>query len=383
MGKTTVEQNANMYVVVNKLTHQETINESELHVIAGGSIGSLIPVVAEQSKKGVVINASIVGMISLQSYFSSLMTKKMFLNVIIQMITVVKDCEKKLMDVNNLMLNWDYIFLDPRTKKMKCIFWPVVNNQNAVVMAEFFQELPFRVVFTNHENHDYVTQYVSYFKNNAAFSINHFEKMILDMMGNEAESSSYFNNAKVCSMCRKVSEESAKYCPNCGTPLNMAAREVLGISEFIGINDTVDFVPREVLGISEVLGLEETQSFSETGISGSDVTGGTTVLGVDVLEKPVFPYLIREKTQEKINVDKPSFRIGKESIDCDYLISNNNAVSRNHADIITRNHRYYIIDHNSTNKTYVDDLVIPVEKEVELFLGTRIKLANEEFVFYL
>ena len=99
MGKTTVEQNANMYVVVNKLTHQETINESELHVIAGGSIGSLIPVVAEQSKKDVVINASIDGMISLQSYFSSLMTKKMFLNVIIQMITVVKDCEKKLMNV--------------------------------------------------------------------------------------------------------------------------------------------------------------------------------------------------------------------------------------------------------------------------------------------
>lgn len=384
MGKTTVEQNEKMYVVEHKLTHPEAINERELHAITGDSIGSLIPVTTEKSKKGVIIKGSIEGMMSLQSYFSGLMTKKMFLNVILQMIAVVKECEKNLLNVNNLMLDWEYIFLDPRTKKIKCIHWPIVNNQNAIVMAEFFQDLPFRVVFAKHENHDYVTQYLGYFRNHEAFSINDFEKMIVELMGKKAESNSdSTNNSKVCSMCRKVSEESAKYCANCGNPLNQAAREFLGISEVIGINDSVEFVPREVLNISEVLGLEEKQSFSEIAISGSNVMGGTTVLGVDVLEKAAFPYLIRESTQETISVNKPFFLIGKDGSDCDYLISNNNAISRNHVDIITRNRRYYIIDHNSTNKTYVDDRVIPAEKEVELFSGTRIKLANEEFVFYL
>nr|WP_263324565.1 FHA domain-containing protein [Neobacillus sp. Marseille-Q6967] len=383
MGKTTVEQNAKMYVVENKLTHPEAINERELHAITGDSIGSLLPVTTEKSKKGIIIKGSIEGMMSLQSYFSGLMTKKMFLNVILQMIAVVKECEENLLNVNNLMLDWEYIFLDPRTKKIKCILWPIVNNQKAIPVEEFFQEMPFRVVFTKHENHDYITQYLRYFKNNEDFSINDFEKMIVEIMGKKAEiNSDSTNNSKVCSMCRKVSEESAKYCANCGNPLNQAAREVLGISEVIGINDSLEFLPREVLNISEVLGLEDTHTFREATLSGSDVMGGTTVLGVDVLEKTAFPYLIREKTQETISVNKPFYRIGKDSSDCDYLISNNNAISRNHVDIITRNRRYYIIDHHSTNKTYVDDRVIPGEKEVEIFSGTRIKLANEDFVFY-
>lgn len=107
------------------------------------------------------------------------------------------------------------------------------------------------------------------------------------------------------------------------------------------------------------------------------------MLGANGPEELAFPYLIREKTEEKISVDKPSFRIGKENSYCDYFVSDNNAISRSHADIITRDHRYFIIDHNSTNKTYVDGRVIPVEKEIEIFSGTKIRLANEDFVFYI
>lgn len=82
-------------------------------------------------------------------------------------------------------------------------------------------------------------------------------------------------------------------------------------------------------------------------------------------------------------MDKPSFRIGKEKRYCDYFVSDNSAVSRSHADIVTKNKRYYITDLNSTNKTYVDGRAIPVEKEVEIFSGTKLRLANEDFVFYV
>ena len=111
--------------------------------------------------------------------------------------------------------------------------------------------------------------------------------------------------------------------------------------------------------------------------------GGTTVLGSEELDTPNFPYLIRNKNNEKIMVDKPSFRIGKERKYSDYFVSDNNAVSRSHADIITREKRYYIIDLNSTNKTYVDGRAIAIEKEIEIFDGTKLRLANEDFVFYI
>lgn len=398
MGKTTVEQGANKYVVENRLTNAEAINERELNAIAAQLFDRLIPVQTEKSKKGVVVKGTITGMLTLSSYMSGLVSKKMFLDSIIQIVAVLKECEKNLMNVNNLMLDWDYIFVDPRTKKIKCIFWPIVNNQNPIIPSEFLKEIPFRLVFTKHEDLDYVAKYVRYFRNNASFSINSFEKLILELMGkavgrksHEPSGSISYGNAdlistvleetqgdagniaynplshvsgqKTCPNCGQVSLESAKFCPACGAPLTTVQAQ-------------------EKLDISEVLGLNETEVFSETAVLGKEDIGGTTVLGADAFKEHNFPYLLREKTQEKIKVDKTSFRIGKEARYCDYCVTNN-AVSRSHADIITKDHRYYIVDKNSTNKTYVDGRVIPAQKEVEIFSGTKLRLANEGFVFYI
>ena len=110
---------------------------------------------------------------------------------------------------------------------------------------------------------------------------------------------------------------------------------------------------------------------------------GTVVLGFDEPETPSYPYLIREATQEKIMLDKPVFRIGCEKQYCDYFIYDNTYISRSHADIVTRGTRFFVVDKNSTNKTYVDGKVIPAETEVEVFPGTNIRLANENFTLHV
>ena len=118
---------------------------------------------------------------------------------------------------------------------------------------------------------------------------------------------------------------------------------------------------------------------------GTMVLGGnfsdTTVVGYDEPQKPVFPKILRLRSHESWTVDKPNFRIGSERRYCDMFIMDNTYISRSHADILTRNGRYYIIDRNSTNRTYVDGKVIPVEQEVEIFAGSQIRLADEDFVF--
>ena len=94
-----------------------------------------------------------------------------------------------------------------------------------------------------------------------------------------------------------------------------------------------------------------------------------------------YPYLIRRSNGERIPVDKPVFRIGKERSYVDYFVSNNHAISRSHADIICRNGRYYICDRNSTNKTYCNGRMLIPEDEVQIVNGDLLQLANEEFEF--
>ncbi|AST93438.1 hypothetical protein BC6307_20295 [Sutcliffiella cohnii] len=464
MGRITIEQTSNKWAIENRLVHPEVVNERELKAITGGRMDGLIPVSTKSNKKGVVVKTDVTGLIPLRTYFTGVVNKKMFLKVISQLITIVKSCEKNLMNVNNLMLDSDYIFVEPRTKKIACIFWPIVNNQNAQTPSTFFQEIPFSVVFNKHENLDYVSSYLSYFKTQDPFSINSFEKFVLEMLGEVVENKSYIpsgstgstkfgekersvkqdaevaddkskniaynplhthsgansamDRSKICSKCAKINVNSSMYCIDCGSTLPANQIDISGILSEVDEKVYPPLKPsncptcKKVNERSAKFCADCGSSLSKTSTASpknnsmntlneqisddfatvdkeNDTTvlgthdhnyGGTTVLGA---EEPTFPHLVREKTEEKISVNKPSFRIGKEKSYCDYFVLDNNAVSRSHADIITKGDRYFIVDNNSTNKTYVDDRPIPVKQEVEIFSGTKLKLGNEKFTFYI
>ncbi|MDD4492778.1 MAG: DUF6382 domain-containing protein [Eubacteriales bacterium] len=129
----------------------------------------------------------------------------------------------------------------------------------------------------------------------------------------------------------------------------------------------------------------QSMNFGETTVlGGGGKIGETTVLNAgaqaDVAPKP---YLIRAKNNEKILLNKPVFRIGKEKSYVDYFISDNTAISRSHANIIERDGKFYVVDTNSTNHTFVGGQMIQSNTEVEIVHGTTIRLANEDFEFKL
>lgn len=110
--------------------------------------------------------------------------------------------------------------------------------------------------------------------------------------------------------------------------------------------------------------------------------GETTVLNDESQNVPVVtPYLYRIKNNESIPINKPLYRIGKERSFVDYFIGDNSAISRSHANILIKNGKFYIIDTNSTNHTYLNGQMIQSSTEVEINNGDKIRLANEDFEF--
>ena len=95
-----------------------------------------------------------------------------------------------------------------------------------------------------------------------------------------------------------------------------------------------------------------------------------------------FASLIRCISGERIEISKQVFRLGK-GIGCvDYHVDNT-VVSRSHADIVTRDGRYYVCDQNSMNHTYINDTVLPAKIETEIHDGDLLRLADEEFEFHI
>lgn len=125
-------------------------------------------------------------------------------------------------------------------------------------------------------------------------------------------------------------------------------------------------------------------NFGETTVLGGGSIGETTVLSAaNNPNKIIAPHLIRKKNNEKISLNKPVFRIGKERSYVDYFIGDNTAISRSHANIITREGTFFVVDTNSTNHTFVNGAMINSNEEVQINHGDTIRLANEDFDFKL
>ncbi len=121
-------------------------------------------------------------------------------------------------------------------------------------------------------------------------------------------------------------------------------------------------------------------SFNETTVLSPSMLGGeTTVLSAAPTQPN--PMLTRVKTNEKISINKPVFRIGKEKSYVDYFIADNTAISRSHANIHTENGEYFIEDTNSTNHTYINGKLINSNVKTKLTNGDKVRLANEDFTF--
>lgn len=121
-------------------------------------------------------------------------------------------------------------------------------------------------------------------------------------------------------------------------------------------------------------------SFNETTVLTPMMAGGeTTVLSAEPARPN--PCLTRTKTGERISINKPVFRIGKEKSYVDYFIGDNTAISRSHCNIHCDNGEYFIEDTNSTNHTYVNGKIITSNVKTKLVNGDKVRLANEDFTF--
>ncbi len=144
------------------------------------------------------------------------------------------------------------------------------------------------------------------------------------------------------------------------------------------VQQTVIQTPRQSVHFGETI------NFGETTVLCAGRPGETVVLNGTMQQVQVpKPHLVRSRNNETIPLNKPVFRIGKEKSYVDYFIGDNTAVSRSHADIITRDGAYFVVDTNSTNHTFVNGKMIPSNVETEIHDGDKLRFGNEDFEFRL
>lgn len=355
MSKLKVKINNNQIAVISKLDKSEEINLKDFEVFESKFIRGLMRPKVKDNKK---IEYSAPGNMTLQSYLCGGLSDYEFLVVVAQFVECLKKVERHSFKVSNLVLDVRYIFFNNITKEVHFIYQPIINSSSTVNVFSFLYEMIEKTALSYEGDNMLLNNLKDYLGSLKSFSTLAMENYIF----------------KVCPQVYKK-----------------VKRSKTGDSQFLK-NDGWNYYDEKYKSEGTADDYEETGLLDEEGtdvLIEQDDMEGTTVLDNDdgtalLVEKEIsYPYLLRINTYEKVNIDKPVFRIGKEKSYVDYFIMNNNAISRIHADIITKDDNYFIKDNNSTNHTFVNGTRIQVSQNVQIFDGDAIMLANEPFEFHI
>lgn len=377
MNKSKLVKKAGTVQLIVKSQKGQQLDEREVYTINNEGVKGLLYFTIVQKNSAFKLIYNLTGFISLREFLKTPLRKETFSFILKNIFENLNAMQSMNFRQQKLFLDFDHVMVNPATQKLHFVYLPIQSFENGISLRDFLLNMIQIGSFAADEERGYVKKYIAILNDGINFSVFELEQYIRSLKADEGGET----QRKKCQKCQTEISQGTKFCPACGTALEgerLANQNIVYIPPYPAVDGQEEKKTyRKEKG--------DTQNFTTVlGMESNDLRyPPTTTLGLESINAPVFPYLIRKRNNEKIRVDKPAFRIGKEKGYCDYFVSDNSAVSRSHANIITKEKRYYVIDLNSTNHTYVDDRLIQQGQEVEIFSGTKIRLANEEFTFYI
>lgn len=339
MSKLKVSIKKSTVTAMMKAGRKERINETELSQLARIKPCGIMYVT--KTKKDSVIYTCPAN-INLTDRLKKAISKYDFFFMMEQIVIMVQDVYNNGLNVNSVRFNMDDVYINEMTKEMYFIYFPIVGGQESADIVGFIENIIYTMTPVINEDTNYISRFMYYVRSFHGFNGNAIEKYI------SREERAVVNVLK-----------------------NKAVTMQQTMQQQIMQQQTMQ------------------QQIMQQVMQGS--MDGTTVLsddGISVQQiqqmQPVnyhFASLTRQVTGEKIELGKPSFVLGKNPEKSDYAVADNTNISRVHAVITMRNGRYYVMDQNSTNGTFINGRIIKAGQETEILPGDCLMLANEEFIF--
>ena len=329
MSKLKVSIKKSTVTAMMKAGRKERINETELSQLARIKPCGIMHVT--KTKKDSVIYTCPAN-INLTDRLKKAVSKYDFFFMIEQIVIMVEDVYNNGLNVNSVRFNMDDVYINEMTKEMYFIYFPIVGGQESADIVGFIENIIYTMTPVINEDTNYISRFMYYVRSFNGFNGNAIEKYI--------------------------------------------SREERAV---------VNVLKNKAVTMQQTMQQQIMQQVMQGSMDGTTVLSddGISVQQIQQMQ-PVnyhFASLTRQVTGEKIELGKPSFVLGKNPEKSDYAVADNTNISRVHAVITTRNGRYYVMDQNSTNGTFINGRIIKAGQETEILPGDCLMLANEEFIF--
>lgn len=353
-----------------KLPSPEVIDREELDLICRVFVRGFLKPSLYKTK---ILEYKGTGGVSLKKYLKKPLSKYEFFFAIHQIVLAESTIQKSGLHSNRLWLNFNAVFINEATKELLFIYLPAKEiSDNSDVMTFLKSVAKTAKPICDNADYDFISRFMYFISSMSSFDGLKIEKYI------ERE------NNRITRLTKRIESMQMQQSSDKAHLKSVKSQKVDGQDEE---TDIIDSDKTELLGRS---GLDDSEQDTSTLLLSDDVTtllgddDSTDLIDTDEQTELVhYPTLKRISTDEIIVINKSVFRLGKDKSCVDYVVTNNNTISGSHADIVSRNEQYYVVDLNSKNKTYINKRVLPSQYEVEIFSGDTLRLSNEDFIFGL
>lgn len=339
MSKLKVSIKKSTVTAMMKAGRKERINETELSQLARIKPCGIMHVT--KTKKDSVIYTCPAN-INLTDRLKKAISKYDFFFMIEQIVIMVEDVYNNGLNVNSVRFNMDDVYINEMTKEMYFIYFPIVGGQESADIVGFIENIIYTMTPVINEDMNYISRFMYYVRSFHGFNGNAIEKYI-----------------------------------------SREERAVVNVLKNKAV--TMQQTMQQQIMQQQIMQQQTMQQVMQGSMDGTTVLSDDSISIQQIQQmQPVnyhFASLTRQVTGEKIELGKPSFVLGKNPEKSDYAVAGNTNISRVHAVITMRNGRYYVMDQNSTNGTFINGRIIKAGQETEILPGDCLMLANEEFIF--
>lgn len=390
------------------------VDFTEADKLKNNKVPGLLPCVVINKEDEAYFRYDLVSEVTLSQQTTNPLTKDQLHSYFSNIIETLIESERLGLNVNNFVFDENYIFIDNFSNRLILLYMPIKNNIfEKVSIREYFTSFLHSHSYDENDDLAFFVRLHNYLATSEEINLYALQQKLNELLLNKPTSPQSFRKFP-------IQDEEPKT-PNYYSPSSeIKASEENGVitSEYsskkvdkktkqkLEIEEEVQYkrITRTELGegnpllsggtsinikpnVGSPISFDTDEPDEEEGTTvltaykEPEEEEGTTALGVGARFQQQQPFLLTS-TQEKIVLSKRVFKIGRDPGITDYT-SNNKVIGRVHAELITENGEYFIVDQESRNGSYVNGVKLVPKNKVKIKHEDKIKLANEEFVFRL
>ena len=186
MGFYSESQGTNTFLSY-KIETGETVDTLGLGMLTNNKIKGIIPTLLSQLDENKYLEYNISAKITAKEFLAGSVTRKRLLGIFSSILQAIISAEEYMLDINTLLFDLEYIFVDASTCRAEMICLPIIEeNKQGIDLSLFFKNIMFSTQFDSTESSEHIAKIMNYLNSSPTLDVEEF-KTLVDEMENEPD----------------------------------------------------------------------------------------------------------------------------------------------------------------------------------------------------